>query len=411
MIGRFQGMELETWQRNLLVLWVGVFVTSASYSMVVPFLPLFLLKIGVHRDIDIWSGVLFSCTFLASALISPYWGSLADRYGRRPMILRSGFALFVAYALTAIVQTPMQLLILRTAQGLLSGYVPNAITLVGTSAPQKRVGWALSIMATGSATGSIVGPLLGGGLSHLFGTRIAFASASVLVLLAAVLALLFVREDNFAPARERTGVGNDLRVAFGNRPFLGVIALTLIVNFSIMTIEPILPLYIVQLGGSLQDASLIAGIVFSLVGIASVFFAPRWGRLADRRGFLPILTIGLLGGGLGNLLQIPFHTLVPFAVVRFAYGAFFCAVFPALNGLVVQTTPQDFRGRAFGLNQSAGQMGTMLGPLVGGLAAGAFGIHTVFWLTGGCLLIAAMLALRGARHWGMQVAAVQGAAD
>ena len=399
MIDRLRGIQLETWQRNLLVLWIGVFITSASYSMVVPFLPLFLLQIGVHRNIDIWSGVLFSSTFLASALISPYWGSLADRYGRRPMILRSGFALFAAYALTAVVQTPMQLLVLRTVQGLLSGYVPNAITLVGTSAPQKRVGWALSMMATGSATGTIVGPLLGGGLSNVFGTRIAFGSASVLVLLGTVLALLFVREDNFTPSRERTGVLRDLRSALDNRPFLAVIALTLLVNFSIMTIEPILPLYIVQLGGSLRDASLAAGIVFSLLGIASILFAPPWGRLADRRGFAPVLSVGLLGGGIGNLLQIPFHALLPFAVVRFAYGAFFCAVFPALNGLVVQTTSRDFRGRAFGLNQSAGMMGTVLGPLVGGIASGAFGIHSIFWLTGASLLAAAFLSRRGAQQW------------
>ncbi len=411
MIGRLRGMELEPWQRNLIVLWIGVFITSASYSMVVPFLPIFLLQIGVRQGIAIWSGVLFSATFLASALISPYWGSLADRYGRRPMILRSGFSLFVAYALTAVVQTPLQLLVLRTVQGLLSGYVPNAITLVGTSTPQRRVGWALSVMATGSATGAIVGPLLGGGVAHLFGTRIAFASAAGLVLLASILALFFVQELNFTPAQQRTSVLADLRAAVHNRPFLEVIALALLVNFSVMTIEPILPLYIVQLGGSLHDAALLAGIVFSLVGIASVIFAPRWGRFADRRGFGLILTIGLLGGGIGNFLQIPFHALVPFAVVRFAYGAFFCAVFPALNGLVVQTTDKDFRGRAFGLNQSAGQIGTMLGPLVGGVASTAFGIHSIFWLTGACLLAAAALSHRSAQHWGPRSAVLSGTSD
>lgn len=411
MIGLSRLREMEPWQRNLAVLWVGVFITSASYSMVVPFLPIFLLQIGQRHNIALWSGLLFSSTFLASALISPYWGSLSDRYGRRPMILRSGFALFVAYALTAVVQTPMQLLALRTVQGLLSGYVPNAITLVGTSAPSRRVGWALSMMATGSATGAIVGPLLGGGIAHVFGTRVAFAGAAGLVLLAALLALFWVREENFSPTRTRSSVVRDLRAAVDNRPFLGVLALTLLVNFSVMTIEPILPLYIVQIGGSLQDATLLAGIVFSLLGIASIIFAPRWGRFADRKGFPLALSIGLLGGGVGNLLQIPFHTLIPFSIVRFAYGAFFCAVFPALNGLVVQTTPSDFRGRAFGVNQSAGQLGTMLGPLVGGVASDAFGIHAIFWLTGSSLLVAALLAQRGARQWGPQAAAVRGASD
>ncbi len=391
--------ELEPWQKNLAVLWVGVFITSASYSMVVPFLPLFLLEIGVHKNVSIWSGLMFSSTFLMSALISPYWGALSDRYGRRPMILRSGFSLFAAYLATALVQTPMQLLVLRAVQGLLSGYIPSAITLVGTSSPPRKVGYSLSMMATASATGSIVGPLLGGTVAHLFGTRISFAAAGVLVLGAALLALFFVRETGFQPTTRQSSVLRDLRQAFKNPPFLALLGLTLLVNFSIMTIEPILPLYVVQLGGSLQNASLLSGIIFSLVGIASVLFAPRWGRAADRIGFGRVLGWGLIGGGIGNLLQLPFHTLLPFALVRFAYGAFFCAVFPAINGLVVQTTPEDFRGRAFGLNQSAGQVGTMLGPMLGGVLSGYFGIHSIFWVTGILLLAAAFFAQRDQQHW------------
>ena len=391
--------DLEPWQRNLAVLWVGVLITSASYSMVVPFLPIFLLEIGVHRDVSIWSGLMFSSTFLMSALISPYWGALADRYGRRPMLLRSGFSLFAAYVVTALVQTPMQLLVLRAIQGLLSGYIPAAITLIGTTTPAKRVGYSLSLVATASATGSIVGPLLGGVVAHGFGTRTSFVAAGVLVLGAALLALFFVRETGFQPTRRRSSVLRDLSQAFQNPPFVALLGLTLLVNFSIMTIEPILPLYVVQLGGSLKNASLLSGIIFSLVGIASVIFAPRWGRAADRLGFGRVLGWGLVGGGLGNLMQLPFHSLVPFALVRFGYGAFFCAVFPALNGLVVQTTPEDFRGRAFGLNQSAGQMGTMLGPLLGGLLSGLFGVHSIFWVTGILLLAAAGFAQRGQTRW------------
>ena len=406
-ISRFS--EFEPWQRNLIALWVGVFITSASYSMVVPFLPLFLLEIGVHKDVSIWSGLMFSSTFLMSALISPYWGALSDRYGRRPMILRSGFSLFAAYVATALVQTPAQLLVLRSIQGLLSGYIPSAITLVGTSSPPQKVGYNLSLMATASATGSIVGPLLGGSVSHLFGTRVSFAAAGVLVLGAAVLALLFVRETGFQPTKRQSSVLRDLRQAFQNPPFLALLGLTLLVNFSIMTIEPILPLYVVELGGSLRDASLLSGIIFSLVGIASVLFAPRWGRAADRIGFGRVLGWGLIGGGIGNLMQLPFHSLLPFALVRFGYGAFFCAVYPAINGLVVQTTPADFRGRAFGLNQSAGQLGTMLGPLLGGVLSGLFGIHSIFWVTGILLLAAAGFAQRGQRQWTAGGAAAQAA--
>ncbi|MCL6597546.1 MAG: MFS transporter [Alicyclobacillus macrosporangiidus] len=383
---------METWQRNLWLLWFGVLVTSASFSMVVPFLPLFLLNIGVNQHTELWSGLLYSITFLTGALVSPYWGSLADKYGRKPMILRAGFSLCVLYILTSLVSNPYELLVLRALQGALAGYVPGAIALVATNTPEARVGYALALMSTGNAVGGILGPLLGGGIARWWGNRVAFASAGVLVLFATLLVLFFVTEEKFVPSKTRSSVIEALRLAAANRAFLMTLGLTVLTTFSIMTIEPVLPLYIAQLGGSLQDASLLAGIVFSLAGVASVLFAPRWGRWADRAGFQKVLLIGLIGGGIGNLAQIPFHDIWGFSIVRFLYGAFFCAVFPALNGLVVSTTEPEFRGRAFGLNQTANQVGNMVGPMVGGAIGGAFGPHSVFLVTGLLLLVTSGVA-------------------
>lgn len=385
---------MESWKRNLWLLWVGCFITSASFSMVVPFLPLFLLHIGVNQHIEMWSGLLFSSAFFAGAISSPYWGALGDKYGRKPMIIRAGFVLFVIYVLTSLVTNPYQLLILRILQGLLSGFIPSSIALVGTNTPEKHVGYALSMMSTATATGGIMGPLLGGVIAKIFDSRIAFASAGVFVLCSTLLVLFWVTEEKFVPSKDRASVIESMKMAVNNRPFLTVLGLSLLTQFSVMTIEPVLPLYIVQIGGSAKDASLVAGIVFSLVGIASILFAPRWGKLADKIGFHQILVIGLLVGGLGNLAQLLFHGIWGFSIVRFIYGAFFCAVFPALNGLVVRSTPTDFRGRAFGLNQTANQLGGMLGPLVGGAISGVFSIHSVFWVTGILLLLAAGLAYR-----------------
>ncbi|GAA4856174.1 multidrug efflux MFS transporter [Paenibacillus vulneris] len=389
---------MVTWKRNLWLLWVGCFITSASFSMVVPFLPLFLLHIGVSQHIELWSGLLFSSAFFAGAISAPYWGALGDKYGRKPMIIRAGFVLFVIYILTSLVTSPYQLLILRLLQGLLSGFIPGSIALVGTNTPEKHVGYALSLMSTSTATGSIMGPLLGGIISKIFDSRVAFASAGVFVLLSTLLVLFWVTEEKFVPSKDRTSILSSMKLAASNRPFVTVLLLTLLTQFSVMTIEPVLPLYIVQIGGSAKDASLLAGIVFSLVGIASILFAPRWGKLADKIGFHKILIIGLVVGGLGNLAQLLFHGVWGFSIVRFIYGAFFCAVFPALNGLVVRSTPADFRGRAFGLNQTANQLGGMLGPLVGGAISGVFSIHSVFWVTGILLLCSGALAYMSVNH-------------
>lgn len=382
------------WKRNLLVLWIGVFFTSASFSMVIPFLPIFLPQIGVHEHIEMWSGLLFSAAFFAGAVASPFWGKVADRYGRKPMIIRAGIFLFLIYTLTAFVTNPYQLLVLRISQGLLTGFIPGAIALIGTNTPNDKVGYALSMISTASASGGIIGPLLGGMVSHLVGNRPAFASAGIIVFISTLLIIFFVKEESFTPSKDRGSVMDDLKIAWINKPFMLVLLLTIVTAGSVMTIEPVLPLYIVELGGSAEKASLVAGVVFSLPGIASAIFAPFWGKWADKVGFHRVLVIGLLGGGIGTLAQIIFGSIWGFSIIRFIYGAFFCAVFPALNGMVVKSTAADFRGRAFSLNQTANQIGGMVGPMIGGFIGGVFPVQSVFATTG-ILLLGAM----GLAYW------------
>ncbi|WP_040289683.1 MFS transporter [Alicyclobacillus hesperidum] len=392
---------METWQRNLVVLWIGTLLTSASYSMVVPFLPLFLLKIGVHSHTELWSGALYSAAFLAGAIAAPYWGSVGDRFGQKPMIIRAGIALFITYGLTAFVQNPYELLGLRILQGLLSGYIPGSIALIGSNTPEDKVGYALSMISAASSGGGIVGPLLGGTIARLAGNRVAFGSAAILVLISALLAIFWVKEAQIRRATTRPSVVRAIGDALHNRQLVTALLLNMVVSFSIMTIEPVLTLYVTQLDPSTQNASFIAGLVFSLAGIASVLFAPIWGKWADKVGFPKVMIVGLVGGAVWTLMQIPFHSVIAFAAIRFIYGMFFCAVYPAINGLIVRSTSQSFRGRAFGLNQTANQIGNTLGPLVGGAIADVTSIHGVFWVTGALLASVTCTAITVVRKPGM----------
>ncbi len=385
---------MPSWKRNLVILWIGAFFTAASFSMVIPFLPIFLLEIGVHDHTELWSGLIFSSAFFAGAIATPFWGSLSDKYGRKPMIIRAGFALFVVYTLMSFVTNPYEILGLRILQGLLSGYIPGAIALIGTNTPSEKVGYALSLISSATASGMIMGPLLGGGMAEIVGYRWSFASAGIIVFFATILIIFWVKEENFKPSKEKSSIRKDFKIALNNRPFVMVLILTLVVSCSIMTIEPILPLYIAELGGSSKYASLLAGFVISLPGIASAIFAPYWGKWADKVGFHRVLFIGLLGGGIGTLAQILFSQIWGFSIIRFIFGVFFCAVFPALNGLVVKSTPEEFRGRAFSLSQTSNQIGGMIGPIIGGLLGGFFPVQSVFLVTG-ILLLGAM----GTVYW------------
>ncbi|EJL42903.1 MFS transporter [Brevibacillus agri] len=381
-----------SWKRNLFVLWVGVFFCSTAYSISIPFLPIFLhTSLGVHEHLEAWSGISFGITFLASALISPYWGSLADKYGRKPMLIRSGFSLALLYFLTYFITDPYLFLVLRVFQGLLAGYVPAAIALVATNTPEKNVGYALGVMATSGATGGIVGPLVGGVVSHLWGNAEAFLFSGCVVLVAALIATFLVKETNMNRSGSRSNVREDLRAAIANRSLMTILGLSLMVTISVMLLEPLLTVYVLQLGASQQEASLSAGIIFAAVGIATVIAAPQWGKLGGKVGYTKILFIGLLGGAFGNLLQFFFTNLYGFGVLRFAYGLFFAAVYPSINAMIVKVTEPEFRGRAFSLNQSANQLATMLGPVLGGVLGGAIPIRYVFIINGIALLATAIL--------------------
>jgi MFS family permease len=385
-----------SWKRNLLVLWAGSFLVSMAFSVSMPFMSIFLQDdLGVRDHLEVWTGAVFAVTFLASSVIAPFWGSLADKYGRRPMMLRAGICLSAAYFLYYLVQNPVELFAARFLEGLLAGYIPSAVALVATNTPEKQVGYALGVMSTANAAASIIGPLVGGVVSHYIGPRDTFFMAGVMVLIAFVIALLWVKEPSFKKSEaKRSSVFKDLQVAVANRSLMSALLIVFVTSTSIMILEPLITIYVQQLGSNASSASVSAGIVFSAVGVATLIAAPRWGRIGPRIGYAKVLSIGLLGGGIGNLLQIAVHNIAAFGVLRFVYGLFFAAVFPALNAFIAMHTEPGFRSRAFSLNQTSNQLGLLIGPLIGGFLATQFSITVVFAING-CmlLLVAAMLKI------------------
>lgn len=184
------------WKRNLYVAWLGCFFTGAAFSLVMPFLPLYVEQLGVtgHEALNMWSGVVFSITFLFSAIASPFWGRLADRKGRKLMLLRSALGMCIVMILMGLAQNIWQFLFLRAALGILGGFVPNANALIATQVPRNKSGWALGTLSTGAVSGALIGPLIGGYLADTYGLRPVFFITAAVLFICFLITLIYIRE-------------------------------------------------------------------------------------------------------------------------------------------------------------------------------------------------------------------------
>lgn len=387
--------RLESWKRTMWILWIGVLLCSSSYTMAVPFLPLFLFDLGVDKDsVNLWAGVVHSSAFLVGAVMAPLWGSLADKYGKRKMVIRAGLSLAVIYALIGFVRNPWELVVVRMLHGFVGGFVPASMSIVASVAPEKKLGWSLGIMQAGTMTGGILGPLFGGLLAVLFGQRMSFVAAALLIFIATLAVILWVKDGNNGAAAKKTNMLQDLKDVFDSRALVRLLFLLLCFQLSLNMIQPLITLHIADLQGNMQGAVLSAGLVLALIGIAGIVASPLWGRAGEKYGFARVLAICLFTAGFVVSMQFFIERLWLFSVVQFMFGLFVAGVTPAVNTLVVRSTDNAFRGRSFGLTTSANQLGAMIGPLIGGGLGLFMGIHWIFVATGFLLALTGMMAMR-----------------
>src|SRR5476649_2295659 len=185
------------WRRNLVICVIGSFTTLVSLSMLLPFLPLYVQQLGITSSSAViqWSGVAFGATFLGTAVTAPIWGHLADRYGRKPMLVRAAIGMAIVMSLIGIAHSVVELVVLRLIAGLIGGFASASIVMIGTQAPRERAGWALGILSTGALAGNLVGPLVGGFLPTYVGIRGTFFVGGAIIAVAALLTIVVVRED------------------------------------------------------------------------------------------------------------------------------------------------------------------------------------------------------------------------
>ncbi|SDC43878.1 MFS transporter, DHA1 family, multidrug resistance protein [Paenibacillus sp. UNCCL117] len=383
---------MHAWKRTFWILFAGVLLCSSSYTMAVPFLPLFLFELGVDADsVHLWSGIVYSSAFFMGALMAPLWGSLADKYGKKKMVVRAGISLAVIYGLIAAVQTPWQLIGVRLLHGFVGGFVPASMSIVASTAPEKQLGWSLGMMQAGTMTGGIMGPLVGGFLAEWFGLRMSFVVAAAIILAAAIAVIVWVKEGERAAAPEKSakvGLTHTWKEAFKRPALLPLLLLLVVFQLSVNMIQPVLTLHIADIQGKLEGAVLTSGIIFSIIGLAGIVASPFWGKKGQVHEYSSIMCLCLLAAGSVVMLQFFVDRLWLFTTVQFVFGFFMAGVVPSVNTLVVRATDAEFRGRSFGLTTSANQLGAMIGPLIGGAVGLYWNVNGVFVITGMLLCLA-----------------------
>lgn len=382
-------------KRNVWILAVGMFFMSVGYTMVVPFLPVYLLELGAtHSNVAMWSGLVFSVTFLIAGIMAPIWGKMSDKRGRKLMVIRAGFALAITYIMGGFIQTEWQLLGIRALQGFANGFLPAAMTLVTTSVPKDEVGYSLGIFQTGMIAGQVIGPLSGGIMADYFGMRPAFFIVGTIMIFVSLAVVKWVKEpekslEEQSAVEIETSIINDLKQAWKNKALVELLMLFFFMQAAILMLQPIVTLYIGQMLGSMERAGMVAGIILSTAGILASIMTPQWGKFGQRYGYYLAIAIGITSGGFLTLLQGVFSNVWVFAILQCLIGILAYGVNPSLSSAVATCTSPEFRGRAFGLVTTSQQFGCMAGPLMASIVSTYIGYYEVFIFSGTILLMIA----------------------
>lgn len=381
----------KLWVRNLAALCAAQLLTLIGFSSYLPFIPFFVQELGVesYEAAVAWAAAFSSGAAFAMMVFQPIWGALADRVGRKAMLVRATAAGAVLAFAMSWARTPEVLVVIRVLQGMFCGTVAAALTLVASETPDEHMGFALGMMQTAQFVGNAIGPLLGGAISDAYGSRAVFWASSLLMAISLSAILLLVREERKPEPGHRMAslrpmfLGMRQVVRGSSAVLLGALAS---VSFGAMVVAPILSLYVKSLAPDARNIGTLAGAVTAASSVTSSVAAFVLGRAGDRLGQRRVLVVCVLGGAALFFPQAMVRSPYALLALRALQGAFMGGVLPTANALLARLTPATRRGSVFGLASSLQAGGRALGPMIGAAAAGAWTMGSSFLVAGAVFL-------------------------
>ena len=313
-------------------MWFANFFVSGSMTMVIPFISLYIDSMGNFSDayVQTWSGIIFAVTFISAFIFSPIWGKIGDRYGRKNILIMSAFGIGISVLLMGFATTVWQLFLLRFLMGIVTGFIPMSQALISVQTPEKSAGKVLGTLQTGSITGALMGPMLGGALADSFGYASTFKWVSVTLFLSAIL-VFFIKEVQLKVSKDdrdsKSYTSKEvIQHIVGNPVLFVVILLSMLIQIAHFSIQPILSLFVEEIHGPVNIA-FFAGMAFSAAGLGTLLFSRRLGKLGDKIGYIKILIVLLFAAGLIYLPGAFVTNIWQLVVLRFLLGV-------AIGGIV-----------------------------------------------------------------------------
>lgn len=391
---------MPTWKRTLYVLFFAQLMTALGFSSSFPFLSLYVKSLpsqtGVSKELLI--GLAFSSQAFTMMLISPIWGMMADRHGRKMMVLRATFGGAILLGLMGFARSGEELVLLRTLQGFVTGVTPAITALVAAVAPREKSGYSMGLIQVAMWSGVSLGPFVGGIIADTMGYQATYLVTAVM-LAGTWLLVWWVVEENFVPpTRESRQQKGSLTHQWREILTLpGVVATYTLLGFVWMIrtmLTPYTPLFIALLLHNEKNIATVTGIIAGGAALSTTVCSLFLGRMGDQVGHRKILLAGTVGAVAFSLPQSAVVNVWQLGILQVLVGAAVGAMMPALNALLASYTPAGTEGAVYGLDTSISSATRTIAPLLGAAAVAAFGLRGVFLIGGFTFMISLVIALR-----------------
>ncbi len=391
-------MSLEPWRRNLFAVTGATFLGFASFTLVMPFLPLYFRELGLTdtASIAMWSGLSLGVTPAMTAVLAPTWGLLADRFGLKLMVTRSLVSCVLLMLALANVTEPWHVFALRALQGLFAGYGGLVLTMAADAAPPQKVAHAIGTVQTAQRLGPALGPVIGGTLAAWVGLRQSFYVAALVYALSVLLLWMGYHQPRPRAVHGREPAPPDtlsLRGMLTLENCTLLLVAVFVLQFAERTFGPTLPLYVAEMVGHERSLA-VAGTLFSLMAGAGAIgnLSAAWSLQRASSRQVVVAALALSSAGAMAFLAAPGPMAMMAAAVVFGAGVGLAStVVYAVAGAVI---PPSARARGFGFLTSASLAGMSISPMASGLV-GAMSLRAVFVAT------SLMLAGLAAAVWGL----------